>query len=205
MRTKGEQAMTATRNAHSRPWRTVLLTLALVMMFSEVAKADPVDWSMTLSPGSTTASSGDTIDFSITFFSNLTQDMFFSDFGDGQGLTVDLEGMVVGGGACGPGLDCFVQNLFVTSPDPIDIPAGSMGTTFDLGQLFLGTHNTGDVITVVAKGGPDSLPTGAFPNPAFAESTASVQIVAPVPEPSSIVLCLLSAGWFAIVTRPWHR
>jgi len=154
---------------------------------------------MTLSPQFTSTSNG-TIDFLITFSNNLSQDIFFSDFGDGQGITTDLAGNVVGNGACGPGLDCFVQNLFLTSPDPIDIPAGSTGTTFDLGQLVLGTHKVGDTISVVAKGGPDSL-NGPFPDPSFSETTALVLFV---PEPSTMALSmafLLGAGLGAVVRR----
>jgi len=94
----------------------------------------------------------------------------------------------------------FVQNLFLTSPDPIDIPAGSTGTTFDLGDLMLGKHNAGDQITVGVKGGPDSL-NGTFANPAFSETTALIQVV---PEPSSMALlmtCLLAIGLLTIVRR----
>jgi hypothetical protein len=180
----------------SRVWRMLLLNFALM----GISRGNPIDWSMTLSPGQVNASSNGTIDFQITFSNNSGQDIFFSDFGDGQGITVDLQGNVVGSGACGPGVDCFVQNLFVTSPDPIDIPAGSMGTTFDLGQLVLGAHNLGDTISVVAKGGPDSL-NEIFPNPAFFETTALVQIV---PEPSTMALFiafLLGAGLVTIVRR----
>jgi hypothetical protein len=187
--------MTNERSANSNPWLMWLVTFTVLAICSETANADSVDWRMTLSPAAMAAQSGETIDFMITFANNLSQDMFFSDFGDGQGITVDLEGSVLGSGACGPGVDCFVQDLFVTSPDPIDIPAGSTRTTFDLGQLDLGTHIAGDEITVVAKGGPDSLLTGGFPNPAFAETSATVDIV-PTSEPSPIVLCLLGAGWF---------
>jgi hypothetical protein len=160
-----------------------------------------MDWAMSLSPASTTAQSGEAIDFTITFTNALSQDIFFSDFGDGQGITVDLEGSVIGSGACGPGVDCFVQNLFITSPDPIDIPAGSTGTSFDLGDLYLGDHSPGDEITVVVKGGPDSLPDGSFPNPAFEEASSTVVIT---PEPSSIVLCLLGVGWFTIAGGRWR-
>ncbi|HEY6340510.1 MAG TPA: PEP-CTERM sorting domain-containing protein [Bryobacteraceae bacterium] len=179
-----------------RAERVLLLTLALIG-----TSRGSADWSMTISPQSAQATSNETIDFQITFFNNLSQDIFFSDFGDGQGITVDLEGNVVGNGTCGPGVDCFVQNLFVTSPDPIDIPAGSTDPTFDLGDLVLGTHLAGDQITIVVKGGPDSLPDGAFPSPAFSETTAVVQIV---PEPSSMALFvagLLGVGLITIVRR----
>ena len=182
-----------------RAGRVLLLSLALI----GISRAD-VDWSMTLSPQFTQGTSNETIDFQITFVNNLTQDIFFSDFGDGQGITVDLQGNVVGNGACGPGVDCFVQSLFLTSPDPIDIPAGSKGTTFDLGDLMLGTHSAGDQITVVVKGGPDSL-NGTFPNPAFSETTALVQVV---PEPSSMALlmtCLLAIGLLTFVRRAGSR
>jgi hypothetical protein len=175
-----------------RAGRVLLLSLALI----GISRADVVDWSMTLSPQFTRAISNETIDFQITFVNNSKQDIFFSDFGDGQGITVDLAGNVVGNGACGPGVDCFVQNLFLTSPDPIDIPAGSTGTTFDLGDLMLGTHNAGDQITVVVKGGPDT-----FSNPAFSETTALVQVV---PEPSLMALlttCLLAIGLLTIMRR----
>jgi hypothetical protein len=175
-----------------RAGRVLLLGLTL----SGISMGAVLDWSMTLSPQSTKATSGETIDFQITFVNNLTQDIFFSDFSDGQGITVDLEGNVVGNGACGPGVDCFVQNLFLTSPDPINIPAGSTGTTFDLGDLVLGKHNPGDQIMVAAKGGPDSL-NGVFPNPAFSETTALVQIV---PEPSSMALLMTGLLAIALVT-----
>src|SRR4051812_1623829 len=184
----------------SRVWRMLLLSLAL----RGVSRGTLMDWSMTLSPAHVTAGSNGTIDFLITFSNNLGQDIRFSDFGDGQGITVDLQGNVIGSGACGPGVDCFVQNLFVTSPDPIVIPAGSTGTTFDLGQLVLGTHTVGDTIILVAKGGPDAL-GGIFPNPAFFETTALVQIV---PEPSTMGLFtgfLLGAGLVTIVRRAAGR
>ena len=174
-----------------RAGRALLLGLTL----SGISMGAILDWSMTLSPQSTKATSGETVDFQITFVNNLTQDIFFSDFGDGQGITVDLEGNVVGNGACGSKVDCFVQNLFLTS-DPIDIPAGSTGTTFDLGDLMLGTHNPGDQIIVAAKGGPDSL-NGVFPNPAFSETTALVQVV---PEPSSMALLMTGLLAIALVT-----
>jgi hypothetical protein len=179
----------------SRVWRMLLLNLALM----GISRGNPIEWSMTLSPQFSAASNG-TIDFLITFSNNLGQDIHFSDFGDGQGITVDLEGNVIGNGACGPGVDCFVQNLFLTSPDPIDIPAGSTGTTFDLGQLVLGIHKVDDTISVVAKGGPDSL-NGTFPNPASFETTALVRIV---PEPSTMALFmafLLCTGLVTIVRR----
>jgi hypothetical protein len=182
------------------------LFTALAVASTQTARADDVDWTMSLSPVSTTAHSGDTIDFLITFTNALTQDISFSDFGDGQSITVDLSGNVIGNGACNPGEDCFTQNLFITSDDPIDIPAGSTGTTFDLGELFLGTHAVGDVIIITAKGGPDSLPTGAFPNPAFQETSARVTIVGvSVPEPAPIILCLFGAGWSVFCRRPWRR
>jgi hypothetical protein len=190
---KGEQTM---RIEILRAWRALLLGFTL----TGISIGGPIDWSMTLSPQSTNAISNQTIDFLITFANNSTQDIFFSDFGDGQGITVDLEGNVVGNGACGPGADCFVQNLFITSPDPIDIPAGSTGTTFDLGDLILGTHTSGGQITVVAKGGPDSL-NGVFTNPAFSETTATVQVV---PEPTSMVpftIVLLAVGLAKILGR----
>ena len=121
------------------------------------------------------------------------------------GITINLGGNVLGNGACAPGEDCFVQNLFITSDDPIDIPAGSTGTTFDLGDIYLGMHTPGDVITVIAKGGPDSLVNGSFPNPAFAETSAEVRIISPVPESAPIILCLLSVGWFAVTGWPKYR
>jgi hypothetical protein len=198
--------MKTKRNAPTRFLRTMFFASALVAASAQIAKADGVEWTMSLSPASTTAHSGDTIDFLITFTNALTQDISFSDFGDGQSITVDLSGNVIGSGACNPGEDCFTQNLFITSDDPIDILAGSTGTTFDLGELFLGTHAVGDVITVTAKGGPDSLPTGAFPDPAFQETSAIVTIVGvPVPEPTPMILCLLGAGWSVISRRLWRR
>jgi hypothetical protein len=157
----------------------LLLNLALI----GISKADPVDWTMTLSPSQFAAVSNETIDFQITFTNTTGRDIFFSDFGDGPGITVNLEGNVVGSGACGPGLDCFVQDLFLTSPDPIDIPAGSTGTTFDLGHLILGTHKLSDTIGVIAKGGPD----GVF-NPPFSETTSLVSFV---PEPSTMALLMV--------------
>jgi hypothetical protein len=166
--------------------------LVLSGLLAGVCKGGAIDWSMMLSPQSAVATSNQTLDLQITFVNNSTQDIFFSDFGDGQGISVDLEGNVVGNGVCGIGVDCFVQNLFLTSADPIDIPAGSTGATFDLGLLELGAHNLGDQITVVAKGGPDSL-NGIFPNPAFFETTAVVTI-APEPAPMALFLSTLLAG-----------
>lgn len=172
---------------------TVLL---LSLAFSGISWADP-DWSMTLTPQSTGAGPNTTVDFQITFVNNMTQDLFFSDFGDGQSITVDLEGDVVGDGTCGPGVDCFVQNLFLTSADPIDILAGSTGT-FDLGKLMLGAHPPGDQITVVVKGGPDSLPDGNFPDPSFSETSVNIVIT---PEPASGTLLLIGVIGGGLVTR----
>lgn len=172
--------------------------LLLGLVLSSISRAD-VDWSMTLSQQFTETNSPGLIDFQITFVNNSTQDIFFSDFGDGQGITVDLAGDVLGNGQCGPGVDCFVQSLFLTSPDPIEIPAGSTGT-FYLGDLMVAAHNSGDQIEVIAKGGPDSL-NGVFPNPAFSETTATVDFV---PEPSSTALfitCLLALGSLAVKRR----
>jgi hypothetical protein len=61
-------------------------------------------------------------------------------------------------------------------------------------------HKVGDTISVVAKGGPDSV-NGVFPNPAFSETTALVQIV---PEPSTMALFiafLLGTGLVTFVRR----
>jgi len=172
---------------------TVLL---LSLAFSGISWADQ-DWSMTLTPQSTGAGPNTTVDFQIMFVNNMTQDLFFSDFGDGQSITVDLEGDVVGDGTCGPGVDCFMQNLFLTSSDPIDILAGSTGT-YDLGVLMLGAHPPGARITVVVKGGPDSLPDGTFPDPAFSETSADIVVT---PEPSSITLLLIGVFGGGFVAR----
>jgi hypothetical protein len=182
-------------NARGRLYLGVALTIALAAWPSHSARA--ADWSMFLSPQSVNAISGQTIHFDITFTNNLPESLFFSSFGDGQSLTVNLKGNVIGAGACGPLVDCFVQNLFLTSADPIEIPADSPGMTFDLGDLLLGAHQPDDEIVVVAKGGPDSLTSSAFPDPAFAETAASV-LVSRVAEPGAghlltiglIVLCL---------------
>ncbi len=171
-------------NTHIRIM-TVLRTLLLGFTLIGFSAADPVDWSMTLTPQSAVATSNEVVDFLITFSNSSTQDIFFSDFGDGQGITINLGGNVVGNGACGAGDDCFSQNLFLTSPDPIDIPA-STSLTFDLGDLILGTHPSGDQIAVIVKGGPDSL-NGIFPNPALSETTATVTII---PEPSCVTLLM---------------
>src|SRR6267154_813933 len=101
-----------------RGGRALWLSFALIV----TSRANVVDWSMTLTPQSPAALSNQTIDFKITCVNYSAQDIFFSDFGDGQSITVDLEGNVVGNGAWGAGLDCFVQTLFLTSADPIDIP-----------------------------------------------------------------------------------
>jgi hypothetical protein len=164
------------------------------------------DWSMSLSPQFANAISGQTVHFSITFTNALTQSIFFSSFGDGQSITVDLEGNVIGNGVCGPNVDCFVQHLFLTSSDPIEIPGGSPGTTFDLGDLLLGVHQPDQEVIVVEKGGPDSLIDGTFPNPQFAEARATV-VISRAPEASAtallaIGLLLLGCAGRRRATRP---
>ena len=95
-------------------------------------------------------------------------------------------------------MDCLTLKLFLTSDDPIDILAGSTGTYY-LGQLLLGAHGPGDRLTVVAKGGPDSL-NGSFPDPPFSETSVDVVIT---PEPSSWTLLMIGviAGGFATYVR----
>ena len=189
-------------NARAKLYCGAALAIAMAVWPSRSARA--ADWSMVLSPQSVNAIAGETIHLDIIFTNDLPESLFFSSFGDGQSLTVNLQGNVVGTGACGPLVDCFVQSLFLTSADPIEIPAGSAGISFDLGDLLLGAHQPGDEIVVVAKGGPDSLTDGAFAAPAFAETTASV-LVLRVAEADVAHLLAIGLVVLCLVKRWGHR
>lgn len=189
-------------NARTKLYWGVALTIALAGWPSRSVLA--ADWSMILSPQSVSAISGETIHFDITFTNALPESLFFSSFGDGQSLTVNLQGNVIGSGVCGPLVDCFVQSLFLTSADPIEIPAGSTGATFDLGNLLLGAHQPGDEIVVVAKGGPDSLTDESFPDPAFAETTGSV-LISRLAEPGAGNLLTIGLAVLCLAKRSGHR